>query len=859
MYILFDILEQIIGAGRRILLFIESIGVTFIDNIYNLMIKAMTAFDGDKIADIAESVIHNCYIIVGIFALFRIALVLINTIIDPDKFTDKNTNIGNMLSRIVIVVVLLVSVQFVFDKSRDIQSQILENNYISKLLIGTSITGNSASSSDNAGAYIKDMVIRSLIYPDDRVATSQTTTSTAEDGTETSTTEYTCIDTSDSTCTNAVTAWNNDASFLTLETYVSSYIKGSNDETIWIYKYTPFIMLITGLFVTYVLLSFTIDIAIRTVELAVLEILSPFFIVTYIDPKSSSNGPFKRWLSACGKTYVSLFIKIAIICLMIFFISKINDLFDATKVDGGFLSMTKLLMLIAVLIFAKRAPKWLGDMIGIEGGLGGLGIGKKLGEMALLGGLASKGMEAGKKQIGKRAKRRAMGVINRIGADIGGTISGMKSAKQNALGDKSIAAKRQSVLNETGSKAKANLAAVRSFFSKKDRDERKDTLNEAREAGQLDLKAAGKEGRMDARLNATHATLNGEFKSAGSLYKSTREKYDPNYQTHDQRIVNDAEASYNANSGAFNMAEINRQKDLQEKSALASSMLGKKCMPNPEGKIVDASGNEVAFNAKTLKANYGSTISSWEGMAAVTLAHGNKAAFQISADVRAKDGSIIQAGSAVIKDAAGQYTKIASADEVQNKAEEIKSSYTSYGQKEMEAVFAERKLDNANQYIQTQQLANQTSQNIANLELDLAPLTEKLSKLQKAGEDMKSELKSLEKQKTEEKDFAKQAELSEKISKLKTAITGNTEQQELVRESFESTDDYLKQQKELLSQINEQSNLYNNPDNPIMVNDVKLNLANSSALLMELEDKKTKSRKIADGAKSYGGSEQEKK
>lgn len=457
MYILFDLIKSVWGVVRRALLFLDSVGVTFIDNIYNLMISAISAFDGSKIAEVAGDITKNCYIIIGIFALFRIALILINTIIDPEKFSDKNTNIGNMLGRIVIVVVLLVAVPFVFSKSRELQTTIINNNYISKLLIGTSITNSGEKAdSDKGGAYIKDLVIRALIYPDENLAQLKTTekkvdqsggntqVSTEEkeadqsgDDTQVST-EYECI-VDDPACDNAVAAWNNDAGLLTLETYIGTYVE-QGDEATYVYHYTPLIMLIVGGFVTWVLLSFTIDIAIRTVQLMVLEILSPLFIVTYIDPKSSSNGPFKKWLTECGKTYVSLFIKIAIICLMIFFISKINDLLGAATQNTSFFSMTRLLMLIAILIFAKKAPKWLGEMIGVEGDLGGLGIGKKLGEMAMLGGLASKGIESAKKFTGQKAKNFGANRIRNTAARIGAmkeTHKANKEAKKNGTYNKS--------------------------------------------------------------------------------------------------------------------------------------------------------------------------------------------------------------------------------------------------------------------------------------------------------------------------------------------------------------------------------------------------------------------------------------
>lgn len=442
MYILFDLIKSAWGIVRKALLFLDSVGVTFIDNIYNLMISAISAFDGSKIAEVAGDITKNCYIIIGIFALFRIALILINTIIDPEKFSDKNTNIGNMLSRIVIVVVLLVAVPFVFSKSRELQNMIVNNNYISKLLIGTSITNSSEDAdSDKGGAYIKDLVVRALIYPDENLAQIKTDESKTDESGETTqvSTEYECIDKSNPACVEAVAAWNNDVSLLTLDTYIGKYVE-EGDEATYVYHYTPLIMLVVGGFVTWVLLSFTIDIAVRTVQLMVLEILSPLFIVTYIDPKASSNGPFKKWLTECGKTYVSLFIKIAIICLMIFFISKIDDLLGAATQNTSFFSMTRLLMLIAILIFAKKAPKWLGNMIGVEGDLGGLGIGKKLGEMAMLGGIASKGIESAKKFTGQKAKNFGANRVRNTAARIGAmkeTHKANKEAKKNGTYNKS--------------------------------------------------------------------------------------------------------------------------------------------------------------------------------------------------------------------------------------------------------------------------------------------------------------------------------------------------------------------------------------------------------------------------------------
>lgn len=368
MYILFDFFASAWGVIRSFILFIDSVGLTFIDNAYSLLVSAAAGFEGDVVKEIAENIAKNVYIIIGIFALFRIAVILINTIINPDKLTDKESGFGNVLSRFVITICLFIAVPLIFDMSREIQAEIMNNNYISKAIIGTDLT------SGNPGQVLKDTAVRALIHPDKRVANKN------------SDNKYTCINNNDP-CKTAVESWNNDAGITTLTRFIGDY-EEVDGENVYIYDYIPFVTLLVGGFMTYVLFSFAIDIAVRSVELLALEVLAPLFIVTYIDPKSSSNGPFKNWVKTCSKTFISLFIKIGIVCLMLLFMQNLSTLMGSMNSDNG--AFLNLLMMIAILIFAKKAPKWIGDMIGVEGGLGGLGIGKKLGGAALVGGALTK-------------------------------------------------------------------------------------------------------------------------------------------------------------------------------------------------------------------------------------------------------------------------------------------------------------------------------------------------------------------------------------------------------------------------------------------------------------------------------------
>ena len=90
---------------------------------------------------------------------------------------------------------------------------------------------------------------------------------------------------------------------------------------------------------TYIMLSWSIDIAIRSIELAVLRLISPLFIATIVDPKSTaSGGYFNNWLKRYAKTYADLFLKLAIISLAILMISLIQDADIWNTVTGGMIA-----------------------------------------------------------------------------------------------------------------------------------------------------------------------------------------------------------------------------------------------------------------------------------------------------------------------------------------------------------------------------------------------------------------------------------------------------------------------------------------------------------------------------------------
>ena len=394
-----EILFSWLSIPRTIGIWIDSIAFSLVDNIYDLIyaFASATFFEESMIL----TIMNNTYIAISIFALFRIALILVNAMINPDKLSDKENGIGSVLRNLVVMFVLLIFTPLLFREANYIQSKVVEGNYIQKIFLPDN------AQSEDPGTEMKKIAMGALIHPDDAFATYDSTTGL-----------YTPKDTCTGKCETAVSDYNtmiqSDAKgmFSVFTKHIGRTEKVDEDgdgekETVYVYTYMFVVTLIVGCFITYILFTFGLDIAIRAVELAVLQMIAPLFIVTYIDPKSAKTGPFHNWLKTVGKTYASLFIKLAILSLMIMFISLI----DQIKVSDNVGLIGKLVILLAILIFAKKAPKWIGDMIGVDGETSGLGgLGKKIGSAALVGGALTKtarGLAGGAAGVANNALRNA--------------------------------------------------------------------------------------------------------------------------------------------------------------------------------------------------------------------------------------------------------------------------------------------------------------------------------------------------------------------------------------------------------------------------------------------------------------------
>lgn len=314
-----------------------------------------------------QTIYNRIGLILGIIMMFRLIFSFVQYLLDPDKITDKETGVGGLIKKIIIVILALGLTNWAFEKAFEIQSDILSENVIGKIVLGV-------NSSDNVdmeayGTMFSYTLFQNFFYLNPELDTT--------DDSELKGCGKTFFET-------------------TFRNYVGTYkdldyahecvnehgLKHSNHaisgNKVYYAVFNGLEALVIGGFVLWVLLMYTITLAVRVVKLAFLRIVAPVPILSYLAPKKSNA--FSNWLKQCLTTYLDLFIRIAIIYFAMLLISVIfnqgvllgsSTLPSTSGLDKWF----KIILVLGVLLFAKKMPEILGEIFPGMSGKGGLDFG----------------------------------------------------------------------------------------------------------------------------------------------------------------------------------------------------------------------------------------------------------------------------------------------------------------------------------------------------------------------------------------------------------------------------------------------------------------------------------------------------
>ena len=364
--------------------------------------------------------------ILGLFMIFKLTFSLIQSLINPDKLTDKKTGFSQIIMRCVIAIVLLGITPSLFREAFKIQNFIVgssnKDNIIYKLVVGKNVTGDFESmgrviasnlyfsfftdEDNNLNKGIKDTIIESEANYYDRFRTDNYENLVAD-------------------------VENRNLSFSDTLPYLTIQENGK-----YVIEFDWLLSLLFGVVFLYLMFTYCIQVATRVIQIAYLQLIAPVPILSYI---SDPDGAFQKWLKQCATTFLDLFIRLAIIYFIMAIIDDVISqfkqasgiIFDSTGIptdDHGLLVIVKIFIILGLLMFAKRVPELLKDLFpNFGGGAASLGFGlknpkKMLDDIPGLKGAATFGLGAAAGGIAGMASgiKNGYGVRGKIAGAFGG-------------------------------------------------------------------------------------------------------------------------------------------------------------------------------------------------------------------------------------------------------------------------------------------------------------------------------------------------------------------------------------------------------------------------------------------------------
>lgn len=450
MYILATSSNWFSKLVRQFFFLLDSIIYGAISKIYDLLITiARTSpLSQADILDMADRI----YKLLAIFMVFKVTFSLIMYVVNPDDFSDKNKGVSKLGMNIVVSLSMLILTPYIFSYAYQLQTYILEDNSLATLIFGTSTKKEFFNTAGDDMAY---MAMSPFFVPDDSFHELNACSNlTIEEGTGNDkrivfNPECSGLNNdSDLTAkggeyetTTSLLKFTKDNNQFTVDN-LRVYVKGVNSKNVgltfrqelatatdpetkeFIMDYSFIFSSVVGVIIVLLLVTYCMDIALRSIKLAFLQLIAPIPIISYVDPKSGKDGLFKKWYQMCFKTYLSLFIRLIALYFAVYIISRVSEMHLVDVIDGSFQTnaFVAIFIIIGALMFAKQLPKILEGLgVKLDGGGFTLNPLKKMEKEAL-----------GGKQIRNLTRGAAIGGLAgaaAFGTNLATTGSRFKNAK----------------------------------------------------------------------------------------------------------------------------------------------------------------------------------------------------------------------------------------------------------------------------------------------------------------------------------------------------------------------------------------------------------------------------------------------
>lgn len=349
-------------------------------------------------------------LIIGVFMIFKLTISLLQVVVNPELMTDKKKGFGQIITRIVTMLAMFTAIiplnipnaeagsynaylndnGLLFGTLYSLQDRILDQNILAKLVLGSEDNKYSIEHDDSRNNIEKsgEELVAFLLKGFIRVNTKDNGSKVCS--------ESTALEMGE---TNLLKRWVNSLpDWLPFvgadEIDADDVYKGYNNPKVtrgillqlptlqcdngYAFAYSPIISTACGVIIIVILIGFCVDIAVRTLKLAVLRLMAPIPILSYVDPQSAEKGSFAAWTKSLIVTYLDLFIRLLIVFFAVFCVQEITTngiQLPVTEEKLGVVSvMATIFIIIGIFFFVKMAPKFIIDALGLKGMMSNIGL-----------------------------------------------------------------------------------------------------------------------------------------------------------------------------------------------------------------------------------------------------------------------------------------------------------------------------------------------------------------------------------------------------------------------------------------------------------------------------------------------------
>lgn len=405
----------LLDQARKWGLYFDKILIEFSDKAYYYFEKIV---GGTLITPtVTEKFMSRIYIIVGIFIFFKLAMVAIKYMINPEQFLDDKLGAQTLVKRVILGSIIIILIPFIFSTANKLQTYIIEDRVIEKIILPRDAY-NELTKRDSQGNKTSDqgkrlamMVFNGFFGWNEAVPHES--------------------------ANRIYNAYSRVVNYDDVSSFDQSYMNTKvGDE--YVISYVPIISTLAVGYLLFMLIKYAMEAAFRSFKLVFMQLLSPFVIVNYmLDP--SQEEVMKKWVNATVSTYLMIFIRV----MTLWFASLVcYYLKNGIPLESGETSLLnepdallKALIVLGLFAFLKDLPKIISEIFGYNlqeneaiGGIMSQGVGVLKGFA-----LGRIGLDFAQKQMNYNILSSGVGAAGSAAGTVGRTMVDMKGQNKGKI------------------------------------------------------------------------------------------------------------------------------------------------------------------------------------------------------------------------------------------------------------------------------------------------------------------------------------------------------------------------------------------------------------------------------------------